>query len=357
MTINWHLEKDCNYKCTFCFANFANVTKNMSTEDARVLMRMIKDAGIYKVNFAGGEPLLHPSIGEYVRYAKELGMRVSLITNGSLVRKTWLCAYGQFIDQIGISCDSVNEHTNKLIGRGYGAHVHTTTRLLKWIHEFNETQDLDIQIKINTVVMSVNHLDDWCSFMEEYAPLRWKVLKILHIKGENCENYDQLAISDEQFEAFVHRHSKLIEKRVTLVPENNDDMTSSYIMMTPDGKFYQNCNNAEYMYSQPVLNVGVENALQQVGFDYNKFVKRGGPTFLNIMFREDGTHTWKILATVLVSSQFQSGDLDVKHMLQARLGGSTLKFAMSIQNPDGAPYISSTFDATLIVYYQSEENP
>ena len=101
------------------------------------------------------------------------------------------------------------------------------------------------------------------------------MFKILLIKGENDEFYEESSISDDQFNEFVHRHEHLRDKGIEMAPENNDDMTESYLMVSPFGEFYQNLNN-EYIYSDKIHEVGVKTALGQVSFDYTKFVKRGG---------------------------------------------------------------------------------
>jgi hypothetical protein len=49
-------------------------------------------------------------------------------------------------------------------------------------------------------------------------------------------------------------------------------MTSSYMMMTPDGRFYQN-TEGRCTKSRPILDVGAHVAL---GFGYEKFERRGG---------------------------------------------------------------------------------
>lgn len=232
-------------------------------------------AGVFKVNFAGGEPLLNQHLGEYLRHARQLGLKTSIITNGSLIRRTWLHAYGPFIDQVGISIDSLDDDVNKEIGRGYGKHVHTTRRAIGWVQSLNQELGLDIKLKLNTVVLKNNHTEDWNSFLQDLAPLRWKVFKVLSIEGENDHSYDDLAITDQQFQAFVERHESLANHGVVMAPENNEEMTLSYVMMTPDGKLYQN-GSGKYVYSDPVLDVGFGSALTQVGFDYGTFEKRGG---------------------------------------------------------------------------------
>ena len=45
---------------------------------------------------------------------------VSIVTNGSKVTEPFLRKYGKFIDVLAVSCDSFNEATNIVIGRGDG---------------------------------------------------------------------------------------------------------------------------------------------------------------------------------------------------------------------------------------------
>lgn len=82
----------------------------------------------YKLNFAGGEPFLNKNLGDYIKFAKSLGFKTSIITNASRMTNSWLLAYGMHLDMIGISCDSINENTQKELGRGYGNHVQITER-------------------------------------------------------------------------------------------------------------------------------------------------------------------------------------------------------------------------------------
>lgn len=49
----------------------------------------------------------------------------------------------------------------------------------------------------------------------------------------------------------------------------------SYIMVDPQGRFFQNSPcSAGYEYSQPILGVGAEKAFSQVNFDVDKFSSR-----------------------------------------------------------------------------------
>lgn len=105
---------------------------------------MLKDYGIYKINFAGGEPFLNKNLGEYVKFANQIGLKTSIITNATRLTNTWLLTYGPFIDQIGISCDSLDDQVNKELGRGFGNHVKITSRALKRINDFNSNSHVNL---------------------------------------------------------------------------------------------------------------------------------------------------------------------------------------------------------------------
>jgi molybdenum cofactor biosynthesis enzyme MoaA len=46
-----------------CFATFRDLRGQLSLEHALTLLRLLREAGCEKLNFAGGEPTLHPHIG------------------------------------------------------------------------------------------------------------------------------------------------------------------------------------------------------------------------------------------------------------------------------------------------------
>ena len=78
---------------------------------------MLKEAGMQKINFSGGEPFLHQRgkfVGELAKYCKkELAVpSVSIISNGSLITEKWMKEFGECIDILGVSCDSFNEEVN-----------------------------------------------------------------------------------------------------------------------------------------------------------------------------------------------------------------------------------------------------
>ncbi|MDD8044282.1 MAG: radical SAM protein [Verrucomicrobiota bacterium] len=82
----------CNLRCRFCYAG-CNCTANptgdsteMTTPQVRkVLTRIFREGEVPSISFTGGEPTLRPDLPSLIQFAKQLGMRVNLITNGTQI--------------------------------------------------------------------------------------------------------------------------------------------------------------------------------------------------------------------------------------------------------------------------------
>lgn len=83
------LTSACNIRCQFCYGGCTETKKEAQLDTQgfkRVLDTIRHEAEVPSVSFTGGEPLLYPDLPELIKYAtKENGMRVNLITNGTLV--------------------------------------------------------------------------------------------------------------------------------------------------------------------------------------------------------------------------------------------------------------------------------
>jgi len=73
----------------------------------------------------------------------------------------------------------------------------------------------------------------------------------------------------------VNRHLGLLAHGITVAAESNEDMTGSYAMIDPLGRFFSNVDG-RYVYSSPILEVGVTAAFSAVAFNAARFDARGG---------------------------------------------------------------------------------
>lgn len=76
----------CNLDCVYCDKVDAQ-SPQMETGAALHMLDELAALGTLSVCFDGGEPLVHPGIEKLVRRAKTHGLRVSMSTNGMLLKK------------------------------------------------------------------------------------------------------------------------------------------------------------------------------------------------------------------------------------------------------------------------------
>lgn len=213
-------------------------------------------------------------LGELCKYSHELGMAVSIISNGSLIKPYWMQLYGEYVDVLGVSIDSFDPEVNAAIGRGGDANNKHLERILK-VREMCE--EYSIIFKMNTVVCSLNWREDMSAYVKKLNPKRWKCFQVLILNDENAggpgelRDARNLVISREQFDSFTKRH----ENFDAMIPEPNDVMQNSYLLLDEELRFLD-CSQGGKVPSQSILDVGLEAALKQAGFDNKSFHKRGG---------------------------------------------------------------------------------
>ena len=277
LSVNFHLWQPCNYSCGFCFAGFEDVKKSvlpaghLSQQKAELVIRQLAEYGFKKITFAGGEPTLCPWLGDLISIAKNAGMVTMLVTNGSRLSEELLRQYRPTLDWVVLSIDSVNPEINLRGGRFHNERSLPDANYYRNLSDHIHT--LDFKFKINTVVHRFNRDELLSEFIEAANPLRWKIFKVLNIDNQNQGTYGNFEISDAEFLNYLNRNTNPAIEKI-MVPEDNDAMSASYLMIDPAGRFFDNATGI-YSYSKSICDVGVEKALQEVAFDSTKYEQRG----------------------------------------------------------------------------------
>jgi len=282
--VNWHCEAHCNYGCGFCYAPFETQrTLSRLTEAEGVsLIHQLVDAGVEKINFVGGEPMLHPHLDAWIKSAKFAGLVTSIVSNGTRMTPEWLTQIAPYLDWLGLSIDASTDEMHAAMGRGTVGDLRQgkSRHLEASLAVLSGAKELGFGIKLNTVVTSINVLDDMSDIVALIQPTRWKIFQVLRIEGENDGMPEHWEISTEEFEAYVEHHrAKLSETlEIQIVAENNDAMLGTYAMVDAQGRAYTN-ENGRYLYSsEGIHKIGFTMAWGQVssGFSPARFVARDG---------------------------------------------------------------------------------
>ena len=277
-SVNFHLWAPCNMRCGFCFAPFHDVRReilpkgHMGEQDCLRVTEALAEAGFAKINFAGGEPTLCPWLPGLISRVKALCMSTSVVTNGSRLTESWLDSVSSSLDWVALSIDAIAPAILERIGRaapGGPMEEDDYARIVGMVKASG------IRAKINTVVCQENWQDDMSAFILRARPERWKVLQVLPVEGQNDGAVNRFLIDQHQFAAYLTRHESVAARGITVVPESNDLMTGSYLMIDPAGRFFDN-TRGRHTYSSRILDVGMETALRQVSVDPETFERRGG---------------------------------------------------------------------------------
>jgi len=282
LVINWHITETCNYNCTYCFAKWGKPNELHRSLDAiEKLLDKLANYFIHgdpeikrtlgyqdvRLNFAGGEPmLLGSSFSTALGMAKQKGFKTSIITNGSYLLRSRFELPPNTLDMVGISFDSQQHPVRRELGRiDRKGNSFNIDELKLAIQHLSHTQK-GLKTKINTVVNALNWEEDFSPLISSMSLDKWKVLQVMPTGRTD------LLISDEQFSSFAERHSG---KGLPISAESNNTMTESYLMIDPNGRFYQNSKGMSgYSYSERITDAGVEAALNQINFNCNRFMSR-----------------------------------------------------------------------------------
>lgn len=281
LVINYHITEKCNYDCHYCYAKWAKPNElHRNWDEMKSVLTSLADYFLspnpiqqqlgyqsVRLNFAGGEPLLlKQRFIDALDYAIHLGFDTSIISNGHLITDEFIAQHGHKLQMIGISYDACDLDTQQQIGRATTSGRVLSPERLNSIFQQIKAASPKTELKINTVVNQFNVEKDFNVLMETLQPNKWKVLRVLPV-------FDSIqTISDQQFDAFVERHQTVSH---LMSVENNDSMTNSYLMLSPDGAFFQNGNGSDgYFKSRPLIRTPIETALAETGFDVAKFAQR-----------------------------------------------------------------------------------
>lgn len=222
LVINWHSTAVCNFSCQGCYSKWHNHQSEAWNNPSNVrkiienIARFYKDhfgetAAPWRLSIVGGEPsLFKDKIPFVAKTAHAYGAAVSVISNGSHLENIF--PFARLLSQVGVSLDSFSHETNLKIGR---------------------------QIPFGC-----------------------------------CKG-----VTDEQFFSFLRNNYREDLFASGGAPsqhifvEDNAAMLGSYLMIAPDGRLFQN-GQAEYRYSQPLMNTPFEVAMKEVGFAEDKFFNR-----------------------------------------------------------------------------------
>jgi len=109
--VSWNITRRCNLKCLHCYIDAGPAEAGeLSTEEALRLVDQMAEVGVPLILFTGGEPLARPDFFQIAARAGELGIKLVLSTNGTLITADVAKRLKELgFVYVGVSLDSIDE--------------------------------------------------------------------------------------------------------------------------------------------------------------------------------------------------------------------------------------------------------
>jgi radical SAM protein with 4Fe4S-binding SPASM domain len=119
--LHFYLTNGCNMRCPHCYMWAGSKFDNeLSFEEIQTLFNDFASYGGKLVVLSGGEICLRKDLLDIVKAAHDLGLKVQLISNGTLWSQSLIREVAKYISTIRISIDGYSEDVNKIV-RGAGS--------------------------------------------------------------------------------------------------------------------------------------------------------------------------------------------------------------------------------------------
>lgn len=89
LAIRWNITDKCHLKCLYCnignLSATAEESNELETAEILLMINQIAEAGVMRISFSGGEPMMRDDIGKIIAYSKDKGIGVELNSSGKFV--------------------------------------------------------------------------------------------------------------------------------------------------------------------------------------------------------------------------------------------------------------------------------
>lgn len=201
-----YLTNRCNESCKHCYMYAGKAMDNeLTTTEITRILQEFSDFGGQVVTFTGGEATIRKDFFDIAAFAKMLGLKVCLLTNGLLLNQEYAKKLSGCIDEVQISID------------GYDRESYTAVRQVDGFDKALRAVEFSVEEGIRTTVAITplpetleGHENDYCQFADN---LRKKYAnKPVYIKfSKGIMAGRAISLSREENESYKHKVQSLLK--------------------------------------------------------------------------------------------------------------------------------------------------
>ncbi len=215
--LHLHLTNKCNLNCPHCYMKSGKALEDeLTTEEIKILCDKFHEYGGTNVSLTGGEPTIHPDFYEIAKYISDIGMKVSIFSNGFMwdedeVKKL----SGINIEGIQISIDGFDDDSNSIF-RGHGS-FEKALKTIDLLIKYNIYVKVAVTAPYEIIKEHVNNYIEFSkSLLNKYGRDKIEInYSYFFMPGRN--------LSRETVNKCKEKYYKYVDSVVTSIYENIDE--------------------------------------------------------------------------------------------------------------------------------------
>lgn len=240
------LTERCNLRCSYCMPleGVPLLPKEhiMNADEIFAISKLFVNAGVSKIRFTGGEPLLRKDFPEIIERISALPVKMSITTNGISINRHINLLKKYDLRSINLSLDTLDaEKFKKITFRDYFQRVYDNLFLLM-SEGFN--------VKINVVLIkgiNDNEILDFINFTKN-NPINIRFIEFMPFDGNNWNREKTVSLND----ILKHVSQNFGEDNIIRLQDAPNDTSRNYkiegylgtfgIISTVTNPFCDSCN-------------------------------------------------------------------------------------------------------------------
>ncbi len=154
--VQWLVTRKCNYRCRGCNVWREQDTKELSTDEIKEGLNILRELDVMEVVFSGGAPLLRDDIEEILEYSSRYFI-TTVYDNGSLALEKLHAL--QNVDFVAISLDTLDPVKNDH-AKGVNGSWNMAMKAIDTLHEHGVSVSISptiSQLNMNEIVRLTDH--------------------------------------------------------------------------------------------------------------------------------------------------------------------------------------------------------
>lgn len=228
----------CNLRCAYCYSmSGPKRTDQLTSEQVLELVDAADRLGVVEMDFTGGELMLDPEWGTYVRRARSHGMAVTIHTNGTILTES----RALLLKELGVAAVqiSLDSHLPEIhdASRGSKGALKRTLRGIDHAYQAG----LPVRLALMAQRRNIDTLDETIVFLQQRYPKATLNVDRVIATGGAVESGD--ALTSEEFWTFLAPHlsssvraGKICESPGLREYEPECGVAYSYVYVTAQGE-------------------------------------------------------------------------------------------------------------------------